>query len=213
MNVSIIKKNWFLFCFFSIALHAQPFLVVQSQAMLNDFIVAQQQGCLNEYSAMVTIFSGRSKQSKKLLKILCTDINNCRRFIRKHAQHDPSFHKLLADLLALYNYVYTNQECCKAIQFHEVLHKKYQYAFHNSDIINSIQLNPHWYGLEKHRYKYRAYFKKIAADLKKIDTFEDTLHADYGLLKAHNYVYKIELIKIRNIIYHHVRYQFETRYF
>ena len=36
---------------------------------------------------------------------------------------------------------------------------------------------------------------------------------DYSVLKAHNYVLKIELIKVRNAIYHNNRYKYETSYF
>ena len=82
-----------------------------------------------------------------------------------------------------------------------------------ADIVKNIQEDPTLYGVDNCKYTCRAYFNKVCNDLRILNKFEDTLHANHGALKAHNYVYKIELIKIRNHVYHHTMYKFETRYF
>lgn len=191
----------------------QEKLTLCSGQALQYFIAAEKQNSLLSYESMVQIFSAVSTKYSVQRKEIRKDINACRQFIRMHAQDSVVHQELLRELLDLYDYVKEHKECCRAIQFHNQLQQRHKFAFNNPNIVQCVEATPSLYGVGRCKYKCRAYFNKIAADLRKIDRFEDTIHGNHGVLKAHNYVYKIELIKIRNYIYHHNIYKFETRYF
>ena len=202
------------FASFVVYPHVQPQeLTLCSGQLLEYFITAEKQNSLLSYESMVHIFSSLPTSYRAQRKLIRNDIKACREFIRQHASSSKEHEELLCELLAFSDYVKAHKECCKAIQFHNRLQQRYELAFNNPNIVQAIEAHPVLYGLENSKYKCRAYFSKISADLRKIDRFEDTIHGNYGLLKAHNYVYRIELIKIRNHIYHHNIYKFETRYF
>ncbi|MBV8661168.1 MAG: hypothetical protein JO129_03420 [Candidatus Dependentiae bacterium] len=191
----------------------QDVLKLRCKQPLQYFIAAEQQNTLLSYDTMAQIFTCTSMNYKQLRKAQRADMASCRRFIKKH--EDDSFvnHDLLQHLRLLYKYTKQHKECCKAIQFHEELQQRYRLAFNNPNIAHDVEAMPYLFGVQRAKYKSRAYFNIISADLRKIEKFEDTIHGDHGVLKAHNYVYKIELIKIRNNIYHNNRYKFQTRYF
>ena len=188
-------------------------LILRSGQALYPFVLAGQQNSLSTYETMAKIFTSTSLDYGKLRQAIRMDMTSCRKFIKNHVQDSVVHLQLLEQLRSLYRYVKEYKECYKAIFFHEELRQRYQLAFNNPDIVQSVEMMPHLYGVESSKYKSRAYFKKVAADLRAIDKFEDTIHGDHSVLKAHNYVYKIELIRVRNYIYHNNIYKFETRYF
>ncbi len=188
-------------------------LVLHCKPALEHFISFGQDATLLDYDSMVTLFSDLPKTYSAQRKLIRHDINACRKYIRMHAPHLALYQHVLQELLLLYDYTKEHKECCKAIQFHNELQQRYQLAFNNPNIVEALEETPQLYGVEKSKYKSRAYFKKISADIQKTDIFERTLHSKYGVLKARNYAYQIELIKIRNYVYHHNLYKFETRYF
>lgn len=192
---------------------SQENIDLRCQQSLHIFIAAERQNALLDYRTMDEIFSEDVISYKKLRKAIRNDIKMCSRCIRKKLKNSVECSELLKQLHSFDCYVRQHKECCKAIHFHSKLRQQYQLAFNNSNIVECIEARPHLYGVGKSKYKSRAYFKKISADLARIEEFEDVIHGDHGLLKAHNYVYKIELIRIRNHVYHDNRYKYETRYF
>jgi hypothetical protein len=196
-------------------MHVQPpeGLTIYCRPALQHFITSGQQNLLVTYESMGLIFSELPVSYSAQRKLIRTDINACRKFIRRYAPNSILYHRLLQELLLLYDYTKEYKQACRAIEFHNQLEQRHQFAFNNPNIVESIQATPNLYGVERCKYKCRAYFNKVSADLRKVERFEACLHADHSVLKAHNYVYKIELIKIRNYIYHHNIYKFETSYF
>ncbi len=181
---------------------------------LQAFMQAKEDDSLESYTSMTAIFGDVLCTYKKLKRLIRDDMAKCRKALRRSLEDKDQHRLMLVQLQDFYRYVTEHKECCKAICFHNKLSQKYIFAFHNSNLVKDFEQSPELFGIKKScKYKHRAFFKKIAADLKTIDAFEDSIHGDYGVLKAHNYVYKIELIKIRNYIYHTMQYQFETRYF
>ncbi len=188
-------------------------LILRSNNAIQQFIAAQENDLLLSYDSMQAIFSDSMMSYEKLRSAIRSDVAACKRYIRNHVQDCDYARYLLHKLQLLYRYVKQYKECCKALHFHQQLQARYRNAFRNEELAISVQLQPEQYGVGSAKYRSRAYFKKICRDLKEIERFEDTLHGDHGVLKAHNHVYKIELINIRNYIYHNNRYKFETRYF
>jgi hypothetical protein len=203
--IFLLSLSWFTL--------TQNKLTVQTSQVLKLFIQAEEQNSLMLYDIMAEIFMSTPLQYKKICKAIRADIASCRKFIKKYAQDSCEHNLVLEQLRSLYIYIRNHKECYEAIHFYENLQSKYQLAFNNPYIVQSVESAPALYGVDKCKYKCRAYFRKVTADLRKVEKFEDKIHADYAVLKAHNYVYKIELIKLRNYIYHNNIYKFETRYF
>ena len=191
----------------------QDELILRSGIALQKFVAVGQKKSVSSYEAMKQIFTATSLNYDHLRQAIRSDITMCRRLIRKHAKDSVEYRQLLDQLRSFYNYVKEHKECCKAICFHEKLRQRYQLAFNNLDIVQDVESTPELFGVEESQYKCRAYFNKIVADLRKIEMFEDSIHGDHGVLKAHNHVYKIELIKVRNHVYHNNIYKYETRHF
>lgn len=215
-----MKKNCLLLVllFFSCvqicsAPKTQKKLYLRCAKVLEQFILAERNNSLNSYDSMISIFSGLHVNYKNLRKMVRHDISKCRIFLRKNNQNSHVYKRLLHHLRALFFYVKDNRDSYNAIHFHDYLRKHYKLAFNNPNIAECVENDPDLYGVGHSRHQCRTYFNQITADLREIDKIEDYLHSDNYLLKAHNYVYKIELIKIRNYIYHNNRYKFETRYF
>lgn len=209
-----MKKLYiFMLMFITRFVQANDQLLLGSAQNLHHFVAAQEHNLLSTDEALVQIFSDSFMSYDMLRKVIRCDITHCKRAMRQSTQNNVLYKPILKQLRSLYNYVKKHKECCKAIYFHEELRQRYQAAFNNPNIVQCVERTPFLYGVGECKYRCRAYFSKISADLRKICKFEDTLHGDFGALKARNYVYKIELIKVRNYIYHHNIYKYETRYF
>lgn len=169
---------------------------------------------LTNYEIMSKIFSSAGTTLDNLLSAIRNDITRCKRYIRKNIHHAIDQKILEQELKSFSSYVKKNKHCYNAINFHNELKERYARAFNNQKIVECIHKNPDLYGLRlKCKKKCKVYFDQIIIDLAKISNFEDNLHGDHIELKAINYVYKIELIKIRNIIYHNNVYKYERSYF
>ena len=210
-----MKKFLVGFLFFSfsqIALAAQDRLCCQQA--FQHFVAVDEQNLL-DYDVMNAIFSSVDLDAKELMSAIRKDILGCKRYVRHHLKEDCSQQKLLLQQLrAFFNYVRTHKHCCAAIQFHNDVRQRYALTFNNPKLVKALNETPHLYGLSyKCKNKCKTYFNQVLLDLAKISKFEDYLHGDLSALKAHNYVFKIELIKVRNSIYHNNVYKYETSYF
>lgn len=208
--------NFFIlsFLFLSSTLVASEYEInLKSEKPLQHFIALQNYD-LTSYDAMLTIFSSTSLDFKKLSAGVQTDIIRCKRYIRMHPKNCEQHKVLLQHLRSFFYYLKKHKHCCAAIQFHNDIQDRYTLAFKNQNIVHSINTTPHLYGIsERCKHKCKEYFNRILLDLSKINKFEDYLHGDFSQLKAQNYVYKIELVKLRNSIYHNNRYKYEVSYF
>ena len=210
-----MKKFWFGVLLFSFSLIcARDENKLFCEQALQHFIAVDEQNYLN-YDVMHTIFSSVDLDAKELMAAIRNDIIRCKRYIRRHPHDDCAQHKLLLQQLrSFFNYTRKHKHCCSAIQFHNDVRQRYALTFNNPKIVQSINATPHLYGIPyKCKNKCKTYFNQVLIDLAKIDKFEDYLHGDYSTLKAHNYVFKIELVKVRNSIYHNNVYKYETSYF
>jgi len=218
---STISVFYFLFfCSFFVRANDEAFvqkelshLDLRSGRAFDCFLQAQKKGELAAYESMAEIFADSCVSYHQMLESIRADMRHCRLHMRKEVLLKHEYQALLAKLKEFYRYVREHEECCKAIHFHQELQQRYALAFDNLDIVQSLQLTPELYGVSKHKNKCKTYYKRVLKDLQKVEKFEDTLHGNFSVLKAYNYDYKIELIKIRNQIYHHNRYKFETRFF
>jgi hypothetical protein len=186
---------------------------LRSKESFKHFASAQQEQ-LTDYNVMHAIFSSTPLSFDRFLTAIRVDIIRCKRYIRKNTDISEQQKILLQQLNSFFRYVKKHKHCYNAMNFHNELRQRYVLAFNNQNIVQCIHLTPSSYGLSARcKNKCKTYFNQILIDLAKISKFEDYLHGDYSELKAHNYVFKIELIKIRNSIYHNNVYKYETSYF
>ena len=187
-------------------------LVLKTQTKLDHFVIAQQENSLHAYETVYQMFFDIDMDYHQLRSLIRRDMVQCKKAFKKSAQ-DFILKQKLSTLQSFYRYVTSCKILCKALYFHRYLQTKYHHAFCNQNIVDCLYDQPDLYGVAHAHRKCRTYFKQLSQDLIKVDLFEDLIHADYSELKAHNYVYKIELIKIRNHVYHHTMYKFETHCF
>jgi hypothetical protein len=206
-----MRKYIFTFALFPIFLYAEQSFVLQSQVLLDEFFMLAKHDVLYHADSIQKIVLINELSSAKLLKQIRKDIRVC----YKKAQHDNNliYQDLCVKLQELYKYIDVIKICYDVLQFHKQLKENYYYAWGNLHIVHDIQKAPHLYGLEHNKHKYKTYVKQINKAIKKLDLFEKILDDNYQRVKAQNYVYRIELIKIRNHIYHHARYKYETYFF
>lgn len=186
---------------------------LRSKESFNRFQLANK-AHLTNYDTMSSIFSSTPLSFDKLLTAIRIDIVRCKRYIRKNTNKSEQQKILLEQLNSFLQYLKQHKHYFAAIKFHNELRQRYASAFNNQNIVQCIHLTPTLYGLPtKCKHKCKTYFNQILIDLARVSKFEDYIHGDYSELKAHNYVFKIELIKIRNSIYHNNVYKYETSYF
>jgi len=200
-------------CLSSIIVSHDEYDLLSGQAFQYFISADEKNNC--DYDIMRNIFSSVSFGYKKLLSVIRKDINWCKRYVRQCVDGNcVEQENLLKKLRSFLRYVKKHKHCCSAMQFHDDLKERYALTFNNSKLIQDIHTMPQVYGLsDTCKNKYKTYFNQVLADLAIINKFEDYLHGDYSTLKAHNYVFKIELIRVRNAIYHNNRYKYETSFF
>lgn len=169
---------------------------------------------LENYDVMSSIFASTDLSVDKLLSAIRVDLIRCRRYMRVNDKKSEEQLQVVPELRSFLQYIKTHKHCYNAMQLHAEVQQRYALAFDNPRIVQCIHTTPELYGISKKlKQKCKAYFNQVVKDLAKIDKFEDYLHADHSELKARNYVLKIELIKLRNSIYHDNIYKYETSYF
>ena len=193
---------------------AQNRSIIHSYDSLDKFITAEKHQNTLTHETMISIFSYVARSYNAFLKLIRVDIARCKRYIRNH-KNDTTEQKILLDQLRrFYFYAREHKNCFLAIEIHNDLNQRYAIAFNDPLIVQLIEEYPTIYGLSENcKNKCTAYFKKIQFDLAKLEKLEDMIHGNHSILKAHNYVYKFELIKVRNHVYHSNRYKFENCYF
>ena len=207
----MIKKYvMLLFCLFSFSNQ-----LLSYELSFSNFLKVEKNRNKFDYSAMKSIFSDIAMTSKELLLKLQQDIVVLGKKIKKAKKLSAPFDDLKKQLnrLKLFHaYAKDNKHCHDAIQFHDLLKEKYKFAFENKEIVELIDTKPVLFGLEKREHKFVDFVQEVKNDLAKVSYFEDCLHADHETLKLQNYVYKIELIKIRNNIIYHDFYKQEKQF-
>ena len=146
----------------------------------------------------------------KLIKQMRQDIAYLKKEIRKNRSQVTI--DLLQSLSLLYKYIKRQRINYNAIYFHKVLQDKYcallRILEEDKDVIAFIDQNRELFNLEKYDQKFlKTFLHKLANERHEVSKFEDYLHADYIELKLVNYIFKIDLVKIRNAIIFDKRYR------
>lgn len=181
-------------------LYQQPIVLVESLRL---------EHASNDYKALVSLCSCFNQPFSKLIKQLRCDIH-C---VQKAAKMNGcECYQLSVQLKGLCSFLKKHKFIYEAITFHKHIVAIYQPLFdmvdNDKDLISYIDAHRELFNIGVDD---QCFLKKFLKDVKlashKISKFEDFVHADYIDLKLQNYVYKIELIKLRNAILFDKRYK------
>lgn len=179
------------------------------------FLQAQQEEKRHAHDMLYKTFSHIDVDNQTLQRHIKADIVRVKKEIVK-AQRQKKEVQLLQqkkkDLRSFYRYVRSHKTYHTVMRFHARLAAIYKRAFDNLNIVEELYANPTLFHVQEAKYPAVSFVEKVKADLAQISRFEDLLHADHSILKARNYAYKIELVKIRNLFLHHDAYKEERRY-
>lgn len=207
----MLKKSICIFALFCSFLYGQPNGINQryQQAiqLLSDI---EESGLVHNHDLMVELFTSLDTGSYALLKQLRKDISVVKEGLKKNKDIQE---QLLCDQLQrLALYVKRNKVNNDAILFHQMLQKKYQHLLElieqGQDVIEHIDKNRSMFDLQQNDKKYlKTFLRDLRPVRNRISELEDYIHADFIDLKLMNYVFKIELIKLRNAILFDQRYK------
>ncbi len=144
-----------------------------------------------------------------LVKQLHGDMQSVLRAIKQDGADLQELHDQLKQLCI---YLKKHKIMYKAILVHNDIKNLYQHLFdmidNNEDVVASIDQNREFFELEESGSDYlNLFLKDVKKASRQISKFEDYIHSDYIDLKMQNYVFKIELIKLRNAILFDKRYK------
>ncbi len=165
---------------------------------------------LQDHQSMVQLFSYFNTSSFALIKQLRHAMDGVKKEFKRIK--DPELKKLFDQLQHLSSYVKRHKINNDAILFQKFIKNKYQKLFDmiekNHDVIAFISENKKLFDLKQDDKGYLDTFLKNLRQVQhRVSEFEDYIHADYIDLKLMNYVFKIELIKLRNAILFDKRYK------
>lgn len=163
----------------------------------------------HDYQTMVSLCLCFDKPLPLLIKQLRNDMRSVELVIKKEGADLCNLYGQLRDLCT---YLKKHKVIYNAILIHNDIKKSYQQLFdmidQNEDIIAYIQEHRNAFGLEESCNNYLSLFlKKVKIASRQISKIEDYVHTDYVDLKMQNYVFKIELVKLRNTILFDNRYK------
>jgi len=208
-----VKKMW-------VACLLSSFLSLQS-AFDIDQILSLYQNPLNlveslcvkhardDYQSIVSLCLYFNKPLAMLIKDLRNDMRIVQCAIKKE---NLQLQDLYNKLKALCAYLKRHKTIYNAILTHDYIKNLYQSLFNmidnDQDVVEYIDKHREQFGLHNDDNQYLGNFlKEIKKFSRQISMFEDYVHADYVDLKLQNYVFKIELIKLRNAILFDKRYK------
>lgn len=182
------------------------------QNSLDTFLLLDQEGDLYTYKGIKQLFLTFDKSLSKVIKELHSQIRAHKKKLK--SLYDFDLQRQLKELQDLLFFIKKHKIQGEAVIFHNEIRTKYQKLFDmvesNEDVIVFIIENLHLYDLDKSDKKnLQAFIKDLRQVSHKVSRFEDYLHGDDVDLKLQNYVFKIELIKLRNAILFDKRYKLQ----
>lgn len=211
-------KNKFLRIFLAVGLFGAAFVQAkfvdeiscEYQNSIDCFQKMQTEQLQHDHMAMVQLFSYFDTTSVVLLKQLSQDIDLIKKELKKN--QDDRLQKLYEQLQQLRLYVKRHKINNDAIVFQKELQQKYQQLFDmvadDQDVITYIDQNRSHFGINKDDKNFLKTFLNDTRQYRhRVSQFEDYIHADYVDLKLMNYVFKIELVRLRNAILFDKRYK------
>lgn len=214
-NMTIIKKFFlaiFLFSsFFCLEASSSSIDEIQKKYKVPLLLVdpLRFEQSQNNYEATVSLFSCFDSSLPYLIKQLRKDVQTVYLSMKKE---EAGLRGLYSQLQELCAYLKKHKAIYNAVLVHNNIKKLYQPLFDkidkSEDVIDYIGKNRELFGLQKVDDNYLGVFlKKIKVESRQIGKIEDYVHSDYIDLKMQNYIFKVEFIKLRNVILFDKRYK------
>lgn len=155
-----------------------------------------------DYDAMLSFCSCFDGPFSKAVKELRNDTQAVLLLLKKEGADVQCFYNQLKDLSL---FLKKNKLVFNAILEHNRIENLYRHLFDmidsNEDIVSYIDKHRELFGLQNAGDSYLSLFlKDVKNASRQVGRIEDSIHSDSIDLKMQNYVFKIELIKLRNAI-------------
>ena len=176
-------------------------------APISILTLSKEDGSLHSHEAMSQIFTCFDQQSHKLFKEIRSDI----KVLRKSSK-DRDSKALYEQLRELQAYIKKHRVAFDTAVYHAYLKNRYQKLFDmvaaDEGIVDFIDKEREQFGIAQGDAKFMdTFLKEVRQACHKISKFEDYLHANYIDLKMMNYVFKIDLVRLRNAVLFSDRYK------
>lgn len=216
INRSVFKYAFFII-FYSLGqltCHSVDEIQKKYANFLQKFNVVLQQKNSTEYPILVDLFENFQKPSGLLLKQVRQDIQKIKKTLKK--EKSSKLVNLSHDLARFMSFLKKHKVIYDALLVHRNIKHLYQKLFDlldkNQDIISYIMQHKNQFDLQQNdQYCLHTFVENIKKHRHKISQIEDYVHSDYIDLKLQNYVYKIELVKLRNAIIFDQRYRIQKK--
>ncbi len=206
-------KIFTIFCLMFSAIHSKDQFDFEQKYQKNlEQFAKLTNSSSDEFMHQVPVFFAQFHISyQQIIKQLHQDIQTIHKEIKiahKAKKSTASMQALHDQLKNLYNFIKKYRLQYEMIIFHETLKNYYQNLFQaiaqGQDVVPFLKD----FDIQPVNYENLKYFaKRVTKDLRKIETYEYRLHADWVDIKLQNYVLKIELIRLRNAILFHPLYK------
>jgi hypothetical protein len=207
---------FFYIFFLTISLAAQEALITPPYKL---FLHYEKLALLNNEDSVEKIF--RSFESiglitkKEISQAIYFETQNIFLKMKKTRKEDPEFQTILdyrSGLQRFRKHIKKHRHLYEFLSYSHLLEKRYAYAFGNKYVVEDVYQHPDRYDYStKKGDRLVKFLKLLLLDLERVDRFETKLHSNYGRLKAWNYSFKIECIKLRNEILLHPWYKYRLR--
>lgn len=152
---------------------------------------------------------------KEIAQSIRRAVNQANLKVRKTRSDDIKFDEVIQKRNGLRRFrlhIKKHHHLYDFLSYSRLLNERYKYAFGNKYLVEDVYQHPDRYDYSpKKGDRLVKFLKLLLLDLYRVDRFETKLHSCYGRLKAWNYSFKIEFIKLRNEILFHPWYKYRLR--
>ena len=187
------------------------------------FVQYEQAELLDDEDSMKAIFDACNiplKESSgalvrpliKKIKAVRLELKSLKRKSKKKSTDYQDKADLLKSLKRFRRHIKYHRHIYNFLGFSQTIQRRYNNAFGNIHIVEDVYKQQDLFTYSKKKGDPLVkFYKQLIADLATISLFEDRLHSRYAKLKALNYSFKIEGIKVRNEIIFHPWYKHRHR--
>lgn len=211
------KEGRLLFVFFiAFSLEALPSSVEPAYQLFLDFEEADDLDHEDSIERIFKAFESHGLVAKKeIAQAIQAEVKVVFKEMKQTRTDAVGFQSVLKKrqgLKRLRSHIKKHRHLYEFLSYSRLLERRYKDAFGNKYLVEDVYQHPDRYDYSKKKGdRLVKFLKLLLVDLSRVDRFETKLHSSYGRLKAWNYSFKIECIKLRNEILFHPWYKYRLR--
>jgi hypothetical protein len=176
------------------------------------FVACENAQSLDCESSIHLIFKAFNVEENSVSKVASFELKKLSIEIKKNSSN-PSIVRALKQrreiLKRLKKHLRQHRVEYNFLEYAALLERRYKHAFNNDYVVEDVYRYTELYDYSpKGGDSLMRFLRLLQADLAKISRFESKMHCRYGRLKALNYFFKLECLKVRNEILFHPWYRY-----